>query len=43
VNLADKFDLIDDYWQPRVVGSLNGSLVKLAKLNDLTRTEIETI
>ncbi len=32
VNLADKFSRIDDYWHPRIVGALNGQLVKLAKL-----------
>ena len=32
VNLAHKFGLIDDYWNPRVVGELNGQHVKLARL-----------
>jgi mannose-6-phosphate isomerase-like protein (cupin superfamily) len=32
VNLADKFSRIDDAWQPRCVGELNGQVVKLAKL-----------
>lgn len=32
VNLAEKFSRFDDYWHPRVVGALNGQLVKLAKL-----------
>ena len=32
VNLLQKFDLINDYWHPRIVGELNGQLVKLAKL-----------
>ena len=32
VNLMEKFELINDYWHPRVVGELNNSYVKLAKL-----------
>jgi mannose-6-phosphate isomerase-like protein (cupin superfamily) len=32
VNLADKFNLIDEYWSPRIVGELNGQVVKLAKI-----------
>jgi mannose-6-phosphate isomerase-like protein (cupin superfamily) len=32
VNLADKFSLFQDYWHPRIVGELNDSYVKLAKL-----------
>lgn len=32
VDLKEKFTLIDSYWEPRVVGELNGQLVKLAKL-----------
>jgi mannose-6-phosphate isomerase-like protein (cupin superfamily) len=32
VNLADKFDLIEEYWSPRIAGQLNGQYVKLAKL-----------
>lgn len=31
VNLAEKFDAFDDYWNPRIVGALNGQLVKVAK------------
>lgn len=31
-SLAGKFALIDEYWQPRIVGELNGQQVKLAKL-----------
>ena len=31
VNLADKFSLFNDYWNPRIVGSLNGQHVKLVK------------
>ncbi|MGB8643687.1 MAG: cupin domain-containing protein [Anaerolineae bacterium] len=32
VNLGAKFDLIQEYWHPRIVGELNDSYVKLAKL-----------
>ena len=31
VNLREKFALSEDYWNPRVVGELNDSFVKLAK------------
>ena len=31
INLADKFSLINDYWNPRIAGELNGQQVKLAK------------
>ena len=30
--LDEKFALIQDYWQPRIVGELNGQQVKLARL-----------
>jgi mannose-6-phosphate isomerase-like protein (cupin superfamily) len=32
VNLAQKFSLFVDHWQPHVVGELNGQHVKLVKL-----------
>ena len=32
VNLAAKFALFDDHWHPRIVGALNGQLVKVAKV-----------
>ena len=32
VNLADKFSLFQEYWSPKIVGALNDSHVKLAKL-----------
>ena len=32
VNLAEKFSLFSDHWNPRIVGELNGQQVKLAKL-----------
>jgi mannose-6-phosphate isomerase-like protein (cupin superfamily) len=33
VNLLQKFTQIQDFWNPKVVGELNGQQVKLAKLN----------
>lgn len=32
-NLAEKFDLFDEHWSPRIVGELNEQYVKLAKLH----------
>ena len=32
VNLAEKVSRIDDFWHPRIVGALNGQLVKVARL-----------
>ena len=32
INIAQKFDLIQEYWQPRIAGELNDSYLKLAKL-----------
>ena len=31
INLAEKFNQIQDYWNPRIAGELNGQQVKLAK------------
>ena len=31
INLAQKFSLIDDHWNPRIVGELNGQYLKLVK------------
>ena len=31
VNLSEKFSLINDHWNPRIAGELNGQQVKLAK------------
>ncbi len=31
INIEEKFALIHDYWNPRVVGELNGQQVKLVK------------
>lgn len=32
INLSEKLSLINDYWNPRVVGELNGQHIKLVKL-----------
>ena len=32
VNLNEKLSLFTDYWNPRIVGELNGQQVKVAKL-----------
>jgi mannose-6-phosphate isomerase-like protein (cupin superfamily) len=34
VNLSQKLDLFTEHWHPRIVGELNDSYVKLAKLKD---------
>ncbi|MEM9917337.1 MAG: cupin domain-containing protein [Bacteroidota bacterium] len=31
VNPSQKFSTFDEYWSPKIVGKLNGQLVKLAK------------
>jgi len=31
INLANKLSLIDDHWNPRIVGELNGQHLKLVK------------
>jgi mannose-6-phosphate isomerase-like protein (cupin superfamily) len=31
INIQNKLNLFNDYWNPRVVGKLNGQLVKLVK------------
>src|SRR3982074_641130 len=31
INLAHKLSLINDHWNPRIAGELNGQLVKLVK------------
>jgi len=33
VNIEEKLTRINDYWNPRIVGELNGQQVKLTKLN----------
>ena len=32
INIKDKLGLFDEHWTPKVIGSLNGQHVKLAKL-----------
>ena len=32
VNLSEKFSQISDFWNPRIVGELNGQHVKLVKI-----------
>ena len=34
INILDKFSLFHEHWSPRIIGELNGQLVKLAKLKD---------
>jgi len=32
INISEKLSLFNDFWNPRIVGELNGQQVKLAKL-----------
>ena len=32
IDLAQKFALLNEHWQPKIVGELNGQVVKIAKL-----------
>ncbi|MGE5457910.1 MAG: cupin domain-containing protein [Methanococcaceae archaeon] len=32
INLSEKFSLFSAYWDPKIIGELNGQYVKLAKL-----------
>ena len=32
VNINNKFELIKEYWTPKIIGELNGQYVKLAKI-----------
>jgi len=32
INLAQKFSLFNEHWSPKIVGELNDSFIKLAKL-----------
>lgn len=34
VNLKSKFDSFNEYWNPKIVGALNGQHVKLVKIKD---------
>ena len=31
INLEEKFDQITEYWSPKIIGRMNGQLVKIAK------------
>jgi mannose-6-phosphate isomerase-like protein (cupin superfamily) len=31
INLSEKFSFFSDYWSPKIVGELNGQMVKLVK------------
>ena len=33
INLPEKFALFDDYWNPRIIGEMNGQHIKIAKTN----------
>lgn len=33
INIHQKLDMFTDYWNPRIIGELNGQQVKLVKLN----------
>ena len=32
INVKEKFRLLSDFWDPKIIGELNGQLVKIAKL-----------
>ena len=32
INLTQKFSLFDEHWSPKIVGEMNDSYIKLAKL-----------
>ena len=32
INIVEKFDRISDYWDPHIVGALNGQEIKIAKI-----------
>jgi mannose-6-phosphate isomerase-like protein (cupin superfamily) len=34
VNIYNKFELINEYWSPKIIAELNGQHVKLAKIKD---------
>jgi mannose-6-phosphate isomerase-like protein (cupin superfamily) len=34
INIDKKFELIAEYWTPKIIGELNGQYVKLAKIKD---------
>jgi mannose-6-phosphate isomerase-like protein (cupin superfamily) len=32
INISEKFNLFEDYWNPRIIGELNNQHIKLVKL-----------
>ena len=34
INLPQKFTLFSDHWSPKIIGELNGQLLKIAKIKD---------
>jgi mannose-6-phosphate isomerase-like protein (cupin superfamily) len=34
VNINEKFELVKEYWSPKIIAELNGQYVKLAKIKD---------
>lgn len=32
VNLEEKFSRFEEYWSPKIIGELNGQLIKIAKI-----------
>ncbi|UZO79918.1 cupin domain-containing protein [Aquimarina sp. ERC-38] len=34
VNINEKFEQFQDFWNPRIIGELNGQQVKIARLKD---------
>ena len=34
ININGKFELIHEYWTPKIIGELNGQYIKLAKIKD---------
>ena len=34
VNLSDKFNSFNDFWNPRIIAELNGQFVKVARFRD---------
>ncbi len=33
VNIKEKFSQFQEYWDPKIIGELNGQMVKIAKIN----------
>ena len=34
INIAQKFDLFDELWTPKIIGELNNQYIKIAKVKD---------